>query len=60
MEEKFGNLETYKEDRLAVFEAKIEQQLENEEITEAEAMGLMMEAIASIFIEILQISVESN
>ena len=59
MEEKFGNVETDLEERMAAIEANIEQQLENEEITEAEAMGLMLEAMAGFFIEMLQIMEEA-
>ena len=59
MEEKFGDMETDLEERMAAIEADIEQQLDNEEITEAEAMVLMMEAMAGIFIDMLQFMEEA-
>ena len=59
MEEKFGSLESDLEARMATIEARIGQQLENKEITEVEAMGLMLEAMAGFFTEILEVTEEA-
>lgn len=59
MEANFGGIETDLEKRMAAIEADIEQQLASKEITEAEAIVLMMEGMAGSVIEMLQLMEEA-